>query len=227
MPSPNPNGRKAPCIALIADMVKSRDLPTYERPEVQKRFKALVSILNHKYSKQILARFVITLGDEFQGLLHSSLTIPDIIWDIEENFPDRILRTGIGFGVLHTAVPKVAINVDGPALHNARAAIEKAKDRPALGGVFVGFGSLDSILNGVARILWFHRSGFTEQQRKILTLLRKHTFHQSDVAKEMDISRQAVSKQVLSAGLQAYAECEEAWRTIFGNYVEPMIGGPK
>ena len=41
----------------------------------------------------------------------------------------------------------------------------------------------------------------------------------------MDITRQAVSKQVLSAGLQAYTECEEAWRAILQNYVDPMIGG--
>jgi hypothetical protein len=168
---------------------------------------------------------VITLGDEFQGLLCSSLPIPDIIWDIEENFPDRTLRLGLGFGILHTPAPKVAINVDGPALYNARAAIEKAKSRMALGGVFLGFDNLDNILNGVGRQLWFHRSKLTEKQRRIFKLLRR-PLSQSDVAKKMKISRQAVSKQISSAGLQAYAECEEAWRTILHDYVEPQLVFP-
>jgi hypothetical protein len=139
---------KSNCIAVIVDMVASRELSGNARARAQKRFKALVDQLNKKYSKQILARFIITLGDEFQGLLQSSNSIPDIISDLENDFPDRILRVGIGFGQLFTPIPKDAINVDGPALHRARAAVEKAKSHTMLGGVFEGFGNLDVILNG-------------------------------------------------------------------------------
>src|SRR5438552_2721950 len=137
-------------IAIVADMVRSRDLSSSQRRALQRRFSRLIDNLNREYRKAIAARFVITLGDEFQGILHSAAFVPDLIWHLEQNFPERELRVGIGFGTLDTALQKVAINVDGPVLHAARAAIEHAKKAKALGGVFHGFGDLDDILNGIA-----------------------------------------------------------------------------
>ena len=190
---------------------------------MQIKFQNLVKYLNKKYSEQILSKFVITLGDEFQGLLRSSIFIPEMISDLEDNFPDRVLRAGVGFGLLHTAVPEQAINVDGPALHNARFAIEKAKEKNLLGGVFVGFENLDKVLDGIARILWFHRANLTPLQRTFLNRLQSN-ISQTEIANSMKITRQAVSKQVVSAGLQPYLECEAAWRVIFQEYVDPLIG---
>ena len=217
-----PKSRKIRYVALIVDMVGSRELSEAARARAQKRFGALVQQLNKRYSKQIAARFVITLGDEFQGLLRSTTVIPDIISELENDFSDRTLRVGIGLGQLYTQVPKYAINVDGPALHSARSAVEKAKSSAVLGGVFEGFGTLDVILNGVARLLWFHRFKLTEQQRMFFNLLRKG-LSQTQIAESLKISRQLVSKQLMSAGWSAYAECEAAWRGLFTDYAEPML----
>lgn len=223
---PNPEFRCEPCIAWIADIVKSRELQGHDRARLQDQFQGLVAGLNKKYSRHILAKFVITLGDEFQGLLHSSMSIPDLMWDMEMQFPERPIRVGIGFGILHTPVPKLALNVDGPALHNARAAITKGKERSALGGVFNGFGTLDPVLNGIARILWFHRSIWTERQREMICLVRGG-LSLSEAAERLRVSRQAVSKQIISAGWNSYAEGEQSWRVMLQNYVEPMIAGEK
>jgi hypothetical protein len=121
--------RKEPCLALIGDMVSSRKLPGNQRPEVQERFKEFIEYLNQTYDRHILSRFVITLGDEFQGLLLSATPLPDLMWDIEFRFSDREPRVGVGAGVLYTPMQKEAINVDGPALYNARAAIETARSK--------------------------------------------------------------------------------------------------
>jgi DNA-binding CsgD family transcriptional regulator len=219
--------RRKPCIAVIADMVKSRDIPSSERAKLQERFTNLIEDLNKKYHRLLLSRFVITLGDEFQGLLLSASPLPDILWDLESDFSDRELRVGVGFGVLHTPAHRYAMNVDGPVLHNARAAITKAREKSALGGVFFGFGEvLDPILNGLARILWFHRSRFTAQQRKTIELLRQG-LSQSEIAERLKVSRQAISKQVSSAGWSAYVEAENAWRSVMKEYVDPAIEGVK
>jgi SatD family (SatD) len=215
--------QRKPCIAIIVDMVKSRDLSGKERPGVQERFQALVKHLNKHYAQHILSEFVITLGDEFQGLMRSGDCVPRIIWDLEDNFPDRALRSGIGFGPLYTPAPKLAINVDGPCLHKARSAIEKAKRDSLLGGVFDGFGALDTILNGLARLLWFHRSSLTEQQRAIFRLLRDGAT-QLEVANTLQAFPQVVSKQVKAAGWQPYLEGESAWGALFETYVQSMIG---
>jgi|SRR5277367_734582 len=211
-----------PCIALIADMARSRELVPSQRPGVQRRFQDLVVFLNKTYKRSILSKFVITLGDEFQGLLNSGTPIPDLLWDIEQRFSDRRLRVGLGFGMLDTPLQKEAINIDGPALHFARAAIETAAEKRSFGGVFLGFGELDQVMNGIARILWFHRSKLTAQQFKIAELLR-HGRTQSEAAQELRITRQAVSKQALASGWSAYAEAAAAWRILFERYVNPNL----
>ncbi len=128
----------------------------------------------------------------------------------------------MGFGALHTPIQKEAINVDGPALHFARAAIQTAHEKRCYGGVFMGFDELDPVMNGIARILWFHRSRLTKTQLRIAVLLRQGQ-SQSEAAEELGISRQAISKQVVSMGWWPYAEAEEAWRALLDKYINPMI----
>jgi hypothetical protein len=212
-----------PCIALIADMARSRDLPPSQRPAVQQRFQSLVAFINKKYRPAILSRFVITLGDEFQGLLRSGSSIPDLLWDIDARFSDRRLRVGFGFGVLYTPLQKEAINIDGPALHFARAAIDTAVEKRAFGGVFLGFSDMDQILNGFARVLWFQRSRLTATQLRIAELLRER-LSQPEIAHRLRITQQAVSKQSRALGWSAYAEAALAWRIVFERYIDPKIG---
>ncbi len=211
-----------PCIALIADMVKSREVTRSQRPGVQQRFKELVVFLNKKYNQYILSKFVITLGDEFQGLLRSATPIPDLLWDLDCRFSDRRLRVGLGFGLLDTPLQKEAVNIDGPALHFARAAIEIAAEERSYGGVFLGFVDMDPVMNGIARILSFHRSRLTAQQLKIAELLRQG-LSQSEAARDLEITQQAVSKQVIAFGWWPYTEAESAWRILFERYVNPNL----
>ena len=209
-----PRLRDKPCIALIADMVKSRDLSRAQRPEVQQSFSDFVDGLNHKYKRAVLARFVITLGDEFQGLISDALVIPDLLWDMHYKFGMRQLRVGVGFGTIDTPIGKNAINVDGPALHHARNAIEVAKKEKLLGGVFNGFGETNDLaFNGFARLLQQHRARLKPQQRKVIGLLRQ-SMTQTDIAKELGITRQAISLYAGAAGWQAYREGEQGWRAL-------------
>lgn len=216
--------RRGQCyIAVIGDMVKSRELPSSQRGTVQKHFQDLVTNLNKEYRDGIVSKFAITLGDEFQGLLNTSRLVPDLIWRLEEGFPDRELRVGIGIGMLDTPLQKFAINIDGPVLHAAREAIETAKKGDVLGGVFRRFGPLDDVLNGIARLLWFHRSRWTLAQRKIANLLHGG-MSQSEVAERLGVKRQVISKQAAATGWVPYTRAEKAWRIILEDYVDPMIG---
>src|SRR5688572_7174738 len=115
--------RKPALIAVIGDMVHSRELSPKDRASAQRDFSHLITLLNRRYRRSIAARFVITLGDEFQGLLSNPEVIPDLVWLIETEYHQRDLRLGFGMGALHTPLRPVALNMDGPVLHNARAAI--------------------------------------------------------------------------------------------------------
>lgn len=224
----NPPGklRDEPCIAVIADMVKSRELSRAQRPQVQLNFSEFVAYLNQKYKKAILARFVVTLGDEFQGLLSDARIIPDLLWDLDHKFQTRGLRAGVGFGTIDTPIGKVAINIDGPALHHAREAIEVSRRKKLMGGLFLGFGEpYDPAFNGFARLLHRHRSRLKRQQRRVIELLRQSQT-QSAIAEQMGVSRQAVSLYAGAAGWEAYREGENGWRALLAQ-IPRGVSSPK
>ena len=157
---------------MIADMVASRSLPAARRARVQEEFTRLTRMLNQRYGRHLRAKFVITLGDEFQGLVRDPEIIPSLVWTLEQRFTERALRLGFGYGKIFTAIQEYAINVDGPALHNARYAIDVAKRRKLQGGVFTGFGpTLDAALNGIARVLHHQRATWPPQKPLPLALI--------------------------------------------------------
>lgn len=200
---------------MIGDMVASRKLSATQRSSVQRRFGTLIESLNRKFAKRLLARFVITLGDEFQGLIRDPVIIPDVIWEVQTELRKPDIRLGFGFGSIVTDIPRAAINVDGPALHRARAAIETAHRKKQLGGVFLGFGSeMDAILDGFARILRAHRDRLTDRQLEVAAALRAGA-NQERAAAAFRITPQAISDHVSSIAWHAYHEAENGWRAAF------------
>jgi len=212
-------------VALIADIVGSRRVGNQGRAKLQENFEKLISTLNRTYEKDLLTKFAITSGDEFQGLIRRTASLPDLLWDMEYLFPDREFRVGIGRGSLDTPLKKQSTGMDGPAFHNARAAIGYARKEAKLGGVFLGFGELDEVLNGMARLLRYHRSRFTAQQRRAVSLLRTG-MAQVDIAARMDIKPQSASKHLKAAGWLAYKEGEDGFRSLLRVFVDgPLVRG--
>ena len=114
-------------IAIIGDIKHSKNISN--RYEIQERLKNALDYINKKYKKNIAAKFLITLGDEFQGLLSAAEPLVDIIGYIQnEMFPVRI-RIGVGIGEITTEINRnAAIGADGPAFYAARRAIIEIHD---------------------------------------------------------------------------------------------------
>jgi hypothetical protein len=201
-------------------MIKSRRLGD-QRFNAQQRLLELLEEINKTYQKHILARFLITIGDEFQGLLKYADAIPDIIWEIEARFDFTTIRIGIGFGSLNTPLKTDAIGMDGPVWYKARSAIETAKKEKKHGGVFSGFDDNDVVLNGLSRLLHYHRSKLTSKQHEIIGYLRQG-MEQESIGERLGITQQAVSKIASQAGWRTYNEGEEAWRTGLQKYNKYM-----
>lgn len=161
-----------PFVAVIGDMVRSRALPAATRARAQREFADLVTSINQQFRADLASRFVITIGDEFQGLLTNPEVIPDLIWLVEARYHARAIRIGVGLGVLHTPLQRSALNIDGPALHEARAAILEAGAKRLLGGVFKGFGQYDDVLLGFAQTLRYLRGRLTARQMEVVQMLR-------------------------------------------------------
>jgi len=204
-------------VGVIGDFVRSRQIAPQARSSLQRRLGRTLQQINSHFAPSLAAKFLITIGDEFQGLLRNPVVIPDLVRELEMNLPDANMRLGIGKGDLYTDLGEYAIGMDGPVWHAARRALEDAKVSRRFGGVFVGFGRQeDQILNGIARVLHHVRSRLTTKQRGLLeALLRDET--QAEIATRERISKQAVSKRARAGGLEAYKEAEAAWKLVLAN----------
>ena len=116
-----------PYIAIIGDMKMSRKME--ERKEVQVRLSDVLLRINETYKQDIVSKFTITLGDEFQGLLANGINVLRIIKELErEMFPVQF-RFGIGIGAITTDINyEMSIGADGPGYYFARKAIDHLKN---------------------------------------------------------------------------------------------------
>ena len=143
--------------AVIGDIKASRHLEN--RREVQKDLQRVLEQVNRKYAEDITSKFLITLGDEFQGLLCSGKNILNMINEIKmEMYPVRI-RFGVGFGPITTDIwTEMALGADGPGYYRAREAIETLKEqekkkRPIPADICIRIWNIPTT-TGIFIILW-------------------------------------------------------------------------
>lgn len=124
-------------LALIADLVRSRDIP--RRAEFQRRLKSRLGELSARSAGELLSPWTLTLGDEFQALYGGFHGLFEDLFDLLEACQPQALRFAIGVGELSTAInPQAALEMDGPAFHRARAAMESLKPQARTGFLLLG-----------------------------------------------------------------------------------------
>jgi len=200
-------------IAVKLDIVGSRHIT--RRARVQEQLLNAVEKVNVSFGGSIRSDFIVTHGDEVQGLLDAG-NVNDL-WFIVEHFIDRLqpikLRFGVGFGTLSTRLQPKAIGMDGKVWHLAKQAIQEASKTHTFIQI-AGFGSdYDNMINAVANLLVFLRMGWTAEQRAAIALLKVHQ-KQATVARELGISEAAVSKRLRSAGWQFYHDAQKVLRSL-------------
>lgn len=207
--------------AVIGDIKGSRKLEN--RKEVQERLQKVLDRLNRKYEEDIVSSFLITLGDEFQGLLCSGKNILNMINEIKmEMYPVR-LRFGIGFGTITTDIRReMALGADGPGYYRAREAVEvlkerEKKNRPVPADLCLKMDEEDRdkevLLNTVFDLLYVVEEGWTERQREIIWDMLVYGDGQQNTAARLSISQPTVQK-ALAAG--SYYTYENALKNAAG-----------
>lgn len=114
-------------IAMICDIKNSRNLNN--RLEVQLQLIDVLKKCNEKFKDFIISPFIITIGDEWQGLLSEYTSYNDIIEFFKENLSDNIkFYTAIGYGKVSITNFELTVNqLDGEAFYLARKAIRYCK----------------------------------------------------------------------------------------------------
>lgn len=206
-------------IAIIGDIIGSKKLKN--RGQIQEKLNDVLKYINETYCGDISAKFIITLGDEFQGLLESSEYLLDIIKYIQrEMYPVR-LRFGIGVGEINTnIIREAAIGADGPAYYAAREMInqlceqeKKLKRRAADIQVSV-YGIEDfeiTEINTILALMKIIENGWSEKQRLTIWDMEEKGGSQKACAQRMDTTQSTVARRLADGNYLTY---EQARRTV-------------
>lgn len=216
--------------AMKIDIVQSRVYP--EREKLQEVFLEVTERANKRFEKIIIARFVVTHGDELQALLRVDEEIVEVIHffmeemdGLEEISSLKIrLRVGIGIGTLTTSLnQEAAIGMDGPAFNFAKDAIDYAHDRKKYAVVKTASSRRSQVINTVLDLQFALREEWNRTQQRIIRRA-KDGLSQAAIAAELGISQPAVSKNLAAAKWKVYEEATQTLKLLFNelNADEPV-----
>lgn len=199
-------------IAIIGDIKKSKQLD--DRRKIQIQLQSILNDINIKYAKDIESKFMITLGDEFQGLLGCGENIMNIISEIEAKIYPVEIRYGIGIGELTTDInPDLPLGADGPAYYNARDAVEylknnEKKSKASESNIMIMADSENSstvnLLNTILSLETVLKSKWTDRQRVIIHDYIKNEDNQIRTAESLSITQSSVQKSLSNANYYTY-----------------------
>lgn len=208
-------------VAIIGDIIHSKSIP--DRRNIQIQLKDVLDQINTEFNQEVSAKFIITLGDEFQGLLSSASNILQIIDRIQfEMFPVRI-RFGIGIGNIETEIIKdMAIGADGPAYHYAREMMNYIKicERGKMFGstniMLKADAHLDliTLINSSLQLCSYLERNWTDKQRTLLKLIILENKNQKEAAIELGIEQSSVQRRLKAAGYYDYISVKSSIKDI-------------
>ncbi len=196
-------------IAIKTDIVHSRKLK--KRADFQNRFLNAVKRLNNTFSSSFASNFIVTHGDEAQGLVYTSHAkfLFLIIEELVDSMSIVKLRFGISIGTLSTKLQKDAIGMDGEVWQIAKEAINNANRSKQFINVR-GFEESDQeMLEALANLLLLTRSKWSDEQKEAIYMLRQGK-SQIETARELGVSEAAISKRLCAAGWRHYKSGVEA-----------------
>jgi len=203
-----------PYIAIIGDIKKSKEIE--DRKSVQNKLEETLNMINEKYGKGISAKFTITLGDEFQGLLSSGRFVMNIIEEIQREMYPVEIRFGVGIGHITTDInSEMAIGADGPAYHKAREAIEflkedEQKNKTNASDIRIksdGDNEATTImLNTILSLLAVVKAGWSDRQREIIWDTIKYQDGQAKSADRLDVVQSSIQRGLNNGNYYAYKD---------------------
>lgn len=196
-------------VALIGDVVGSREV--VPRAGLQSKLGDALNEANDRFRTAIEARFLITIGDEFQALLKNPDQVPELLSGLRSAVHPVELRFGLGIGGLETPLQEEAIGMDGPAFHRAREAIERARSRrtpvEVESGVSTPIFTMYSLLYAVIRRSW------TERQRQVFDMAAGG-LEGVDIADRLGITPGAVSQHLSASGHRQVFAARDVWLDV-------------
>jgi len=205
-------------LAVIGDIRGSRQ--SDDRQALQQRLEAGLVATNQQYRSALAAEFVITLGDEFQGLLRVPGAAMEVVVTLEAALPEIPICYGMGWGTLTTSLRSQAVGMDGPCFHAARDTLEWGK-RAKQWVTVQDFGTgNDAILNSFLNLMGGVRARWKRRQAETVALMRNARY-QKDVAATRGVVESVVSDTLKAALYGPMVEAERALAQLLERFAEP------
>lgn len=115
-------------LTMICDIKNSKSL--HNREAVQYQLIETIKEANERFSGMIASPFLITLGDEWQGLLNYPSDYQAILDFFHHKMENVDFYAGIGVGEVTIHNFELTVNqLDGPSFYKARESIKIAKQK--------------------------------------------------------------------------------------------------
>ena len=202
---------------VIADIKASRKVTDRKRYEWQLFLKSAVVQINENFSQLIEAPFMITKGDEFQGVLRDLSAVDQVLLNFERLVYPITLRFGIGFGPIQRMGSIIPIEMDGLAFHRADAALQLAKKKK----VITLFSTVDSEFDLWVNTIYSLINSIKKRWSK--TTYKRYWKYKElgtykRVATEELVSPQAVWDSLHNSGAADVLEAEKKLNTLFNTH---------
>lgn len=197
--------------ALIGDMIGSRALSSERRYAAQCALAFALDAVNNEQRAGIAAKFVITLGDEFQGLMNADACPLAAVTCIARRMSDIPIRFAIGIGDITTPIRSdAAIGADGPAFYNARAAVDALKSDGGRLRVCTGDEAVDEELCVITSLMDALARGRTNRQLIIVSEmlsaeLSNVRLTQCELAQRLGVTQGTVSSALSASSYRVYS----------------------
>lgn len=220
-----------PYIAIIGDIKNSKELEN--RRDTQIKLNSVLNNINAKYKSVISAKFMITLGDEFQGLLCRGDGALDIIEEIQRAMYPVKIRFGIGVGQITTEInAEMAIGADGPGYYKAREAIEMLKNseyrnKTQAANIRIEVeddeNSIAVMLNTIFSLMAVIQNNWSRRQREIVWAYEQYGGSQLECAERLNISQSSVQRSLINSNYYAYKDAKETVNTVLREIGEVRV----
>lgn len=215
-------------IAVIGDIKRSKALA--DRNAVQIELQHTLDEINTLYKEMIVSKLIITLGDEFQGLLKTGASFMEIMDRIERDMHPVKLRFGVGVGEITTDIQAATLGTDGPAYYLARDMIslikksEKKKIEPTrnIGIKIQGAKQLSALLNATFSLMTTVKETWTARQMEIISLYLQNDSNQTNTAAVMKINQSSVHRALDAANFYTYCAALKTVDELFAEDQEDV-----
>lgn len=197
---------------LIADIVSSKKIE--DRENIQTKLKGtLESVQDRKSGKGLISKPAIIRGDEIELSFEKATQCFRTFREIERELYPTKLWGGIGIGGIDTDIRENVSEMDGPAFHRAREALEKGKgtqERPVL-FVRCGDEKLEETLDTLLLLLYSVKNDWTERQQEFAEyyLSKEGKTTQKEIGEHFESDQSTVSRTLSRAHISAIEKGQE------------------